>query len=503
MSQQKGPDLGSVLQKIQTAAAHYVNAGRYDDALQIFQKALVSTPKNVALHEGIGTVFLLKDNFPGAGHHYKNAYRLGSRSPVLISRLTVCLHRLDESKNCVALVEKFSGLPGTTAQFDIVAARYFQLQGKYEKANLAANRACAKDPKNKFARATLDSVKALHRTHKNKSVASNLRIAFHMNEPFHYAIMKPIFDAFRNDYPVIMCDDPAGLKTFKPDVIFVANAQATKLRKLFSKATFIYTRHGLISKNFAYEAARTCDFVCLPSEDIHREYVEKGGFNPDHLWVTGYSQMDPLFKGTELKTDLILSKDQSCILYAPTFTDKISSVPLLTPVIEAGNLDRGRQLIIKPHPLSFRKQSAYMARLKKYAEGRSNVHFVDDAGQDITVYMQKADLLVSDASSVMFTYLALDRPIIAINHPDRLDAPQYDPEGIEWRWRDVSDEVDDLEALPALIDHCLTSPHEKSDLRALYRKALFGTRIDGQTGLHIRNALEAVIAKKAEVIHGR
>lgn len=294
--------------------------------------------------------------------------------------------------------------------------------------------------------------------------------------------MKPIFDEFKDDYPVLICDSPTYLSWFKPDVIFVANSQAKRLRDIFPSAMFIYTRHGLISKNFAYDAARTCDYVCMPSEDIRQQYIEEGGFSSRQLWVTGYSQMDPLFNGNPLRHSLVLSEGAARVLYAPTFTDGISSVPEMTPLIESGKLDQGREFVIKPHPLSFRTQKVFMARLKEYANSRENVHFVDNPGEDVTPYLQLADVLISDASSVMFEYLALDRPVIAINNPQRFDSPRYDVDGIEWRWRNMTHEVDVIEELPNVLDQCLRNPQEKQEIRAKYAQRLLVRELKGARG---------------------
>lgn len=58
------------------------------------------------------------------------------------------------------------------------------------------------------------------------------------------------------------------------------------------------------------------------------------------------------------------------------------------------------------------------------ADGNPNVYLVDDAS---------ADVLVSDASSIIFQYLAVDRPLVLISNPSRFASPHYDQRGVEWR----------------------------------------------------------------------
>ncbi len=499
MSQQANAVIKDKVRKILATGNQLIRAGRREEAVHLYKSAIAQLPRIAILHEGAGAAYMSLDDFEKASEYLKNAHRLGSRSTQLINKLAVALSRIEAPEDFAKVMETYADLSGTNSQFDILAALHFFMKGDVERASIAISRSQQKDPENNYARSICDSIHALINVGFKEAEKSRPRIAFHMNEGFHYNIMKPIFDAFKDDTPVLMCDAINCLKWFNPDVIFVANSQARKLRTLFPNAIFIYTRHGLISKNFAYEAARTCDYICLPSEDVFDQYVSEGGFDPDQLWVTGYSQMDPLFQGIQLPIKPTLSAAKECVLYAPTFTEGISSVAMITPLIESGALDVGRELIIKPHPLSFRTQKPFMKRLKEYASARANVHFIDQAGEDIIPYLQVADILISDASSTMFLYLALDKPIIAINNPDRFKSPRFDENGIEWRWREIAQQVEDIQLLPNLLNECLKHPAQNSSVRAQYAQKLFGSKTQGRTGYHVRTKVDALLAENTEV----
>ncbi|MCG8508880.1 MAG: CDP-glycerol glycerophosphotransferase family protein [Rhodospirillales bacterium] len=97
------------------------------------------------------------------------------------------------------------------------------------------------------------------------------------------------------------------------------------------------------------------------------------------------------------------------------------------------------------------------------------------------IYLTAADLLVSDASSAAFQFLALDRPIVLVTNPDHLrDKQNYDPDGIEWAWRDVGEEVLAVEDLAAAVERGLEDPDRGAGNRAKYRERLFGDLTDGR-----------------------
>lgn len=318
------------------------------------------------------------------------------------------------------------------------------------------------------------------------------RIALHMMKAFHYAIMKPIFDVLKLHYDVILTDDRVWVQKFDPSFVFVADSQAPTMRDALPDAKFVYTRHGLISKNFIYDTARTCDYVCVTSETQRDEFIETGGFSVDQIWLTGYAQMDNLFNSSAPAPNLPLWSGRKMVLFAPTFTDRFSSVPMLLPVWNRefhqslGDID----LVIKPHPIIRTRRKNWYENLQKLARDYENIHMVENVDEDISPYLRRADVLVSDASSVMFQFLAMDRPVIGINNPDRFGGRWFDPNGIEWRWRDMMEQIDDVMDLPSVLQACLQDPSRKADIRAKYRKTLFGSMTDGQTGRRILACLQ-------------
>jgi teichoic acid glycerol-phosphate transferase len=161
-----------------------------------------------------------------------------------------------------------------------------------------------------------------------------------------------------------------------------------------------------------------------------------------------------------------------------------------------GALIRGERrdlsIVIKPHPVTADHHPDWLATWRALAAADPHVHLVDDPAADVMPYLKAADVLVSDASSVIFEYLALDRPIILLTNPDRRKVAHFDPNGIEWRWRDVGIEVHDVAKLSEAVSVALDNPALQADRRAHYRQELFGDYTDGRAAERIGQKITAL-----------
>jgi hypothetical protein len=71
--------------------------------------------------------------------------------------------------------------------------------------------------------------------------------------------------------------------------------------------------------------------------------------------------------------------------------------------------------------------------------------------------------------------------MILVTNPDRAkDTEHFDPHGLEWRCRDMADEVSDVERLPTAVDRALREPAARAERRRHYRDLLFGGFADGR-----------------------
>jgi CDP-glycerol glycerophosphotransferase (TagB/SpsB family) len=189
-----------------------------------------------------------------------------------------------------------------------------------------------------------------------------------------------------------------------------------------------------------------------------------------------------------------LNRSLKTVLFAPTWNRHLSAADLTRE--RTVELLRGARddfnVIIKPHPHTIRNHPDWFVAFRNAVAGRANAWLVEDPAADVTPFLAAADVLVSDASSVALAYLALDRPIVLVTHPRRQQDHGYNPEGLEWQWRDMGEEVTQIEDLPAAVERALVDPGRHAAQRARYRELLFGTLTDGR-------AAERIAARIAEL----
>ena len=132
------------------------------------------------------------------------------------------------------------------------------------------------------------------------------------------------------------------------------------------------------------------------------------------LYNVGFAKLDPAVnmlpeEKVGLLERLSLDKNKKTLLYAPTFyPSSIEYMPRNFP-----NDFQQYNLIIKPHFFSFSKP-AYRHHLKRFRRWAEfpNVYFAGVEDFNLTPYLALADLLITDESSAIFEFAALDKPVI-------------------------------------------------------------------------------------------
>jgi len=150
------------------------------------------------------------------------------------------------------------------------------------------------------------------------------------------------------------------------------------------------------------------------TEGPHYTEVLGRMFPRARLVEVGYPKVDPLFWPADERPrfDLEgvgLDPARPTIMYAPTaFPSSFDAMPDRWPEHFAEF-----NLIVKAHQFSYFK-SRYASHRRKMARwGRaSNVHVVPSSEFDPVPYFAVSDLLISDASSVLFEFAATDRPVV-------------------------------------------------------------------------------------------
>ena len=180
------------------------------------------------------------------------------------------------------------------------------------------------------------------------------------------------------------------------------------------------------------------------------------------------------------------------VLYAPTFNEDLSSVYLFAErFAELAGPDR--VLLVKLHG-STRLDT--VAAYREMAAGTPGVIFVEDP--NIAPYLGGADVLLSDVSSVMMEFMALDKPVILFDHPQMTRYHGYDPNDIEHAWRDLGTRVDGVDEAKRVLNDVLAHGDDRGSKRRDYATRLFADRDGGASARVWRASLDTLAAKAAE-----
>ena len=161
--------------------------------------------------------------------------------------------------------------------------------------------------------------------------------------------------------------------------------------------------------------------------------------------------------------------DKKIILYAPTFSGKLQSGEDLLPEIPW--LVRDNEIwLIKFHEFM---DKTLVNSIRN--NDNENIRIIDT--YDITPYLHLADVMISDTSSVIYEFMALDKPVVTYRTLKRED------KGIN---------ITDPKELRPALDRCLNDPCEYSKLRK-GNLADVNPYLDGKITERVFSALENII----------
>lgn len=254
--------------------------------------------------------------------------------------------------------------------------------------------------------------------------------------------------------------------------------------------------HGIGPKASYYtksDTATTVRFV----EGKYRTSRFNEMYPNDNFVNVGFSKLDPIInretKGFDLNA-LGLDPTKKTLLYAPTFyPSSIECFPKNWP-----EQFQQYNILIKPHYFSlskekYKKQQTLLHLWQRY----ENVYLAEVNDYSLVPFLATADVLISDASSALFEFAALDKPVIwcdflklrwsyrgifSYRFKKRMDQDYGE-------YAEIAVHAKNYQSLAKIVEEQIAHPEALSQIRQKYAEKLAGN-LDGKASERIINYLQ-------------
>ncbi len=196
----------------------------------------------------------------------------------------------------------------------------------------------------------------------------------------------------------------------QPDWLIIAN-MFPNLDEIHKNTKTALVSHGIGPKACFYEVSDSATSVRFVEGPYRTERLKE--MYPNQVFVdTGYAKLDPIVNGEmkDLKpSNWGLDNSKKTILYAPTFyPSSIECLPINFPK-EFNEYN----VILKPHYFSLaNKKYKKQRQLLEVWGAADNVYLAGLEEVSVVPFMAVADVLISDASSTLFEFAALNKPVV-------------------------------------------------------------------------------------------
>ncbi len=211
--------------------------------------------------------------------------------------------------------------------------------------------------------------------------------------------------------------------------------------------------------------------------------------------TVGFAKLDPLFGEAPPTDECLPSGTGPRILYAPTFYP--GSLELIGHLIP--NWPWEWPIVIKPHQFTYTNPFYRYQRvlLEDLARRHPNVTLLPLEAYNILPAYRWADMLVSEASSTIIEFTALDKPIVVCDQlhlrlHHRWQGGRYLKRRIDGELMsrlDFAHHVPTAARVAEQVSYALEHPDELSDRRRAGRDLLVGP-CDGRAAQRIREIVE-------------
>jgi CDP-glycerol glycerophosphotransferase (TagB/SpsB family) len=199
----------------------------------------------------------------------------------------------------------------------------------------------------------------------------------------------------------------------QPDWIIFGNA-FSYLDEIHKHSKTAQLGHGVGPKPSYYHKSHTPMTVRF-IEGAKRLEKIKALYPNDKFVQVGFSKLDPILQNKELGFEferIGLDKNKQTLLFAPTFNpSSLECFPDDWPQhFEEFNV------LIKPHTFTYTRDQ-YKNQRKKLSSWAhyKNCYVASENDLSLLPFMFHADILISEASSTLFEFVALKKPVIVCN----------------------------------------------------------------------------------------
>jgi len=276
----------------------------------------------------------------------------------------------------------------------------------------------------------------------------------------------------------------------KPAWLIIANT-FQNLDEIHKHTQTALVTHGIGPKACYYDVSDSATSVRFVEGPYRTERLKE--MYPKQNFVdTGYAKLDPIVNGemNSLQPSAWgLDNSKKTILYAPTFyPSSIECLPKSLPE-EFSEYN----VILKPHYFSLaNKKYQKQKRLLELWGEADNVYLAGLDEVNIIPFMAVADVLISDASSTLFEFTALNKPVVwcdfyklrwgyrgllKFRFKKRMDEDLY-------KYANIAIHAKTYQELKACVDSQIQAPDAFAQQRQQYTLALAG-KVDGQCSKRI------------------
>jgi len=287
-------------------------------------------------------------------------------------------------------------------------------------------------------------------------------------------------------FDIVVCGDALNFperfgNTLRIHVDHGVGIKTSRIRNIFAQKKYRY--QVFLEGQYWYDYIKSLNWTDIA--DFH---------------ILGIPKLDPLFwqdkyQNTSLIKKLGISKSKKTVLFAPSY--KPSCIEYVKEKIIC--LTDQYNLLIKLHPYSWSGRYAPHSHHKFYqklALNNKDLYLIPKNDYDVYPYLNLADTLISDTSSVINEFLALGKhgiiyvlPGKKLTHSDGMPVLSIDPQ--EW----VKGAFPHIHTPDELVDAVAAAlnPSQQMKEKLIEFKNYLFTGLDGRSSLRVKEKIDQLI----------